>query len=131
MKKMAETKATVLQIRKKLISRLKKRKPHFKRYNWFKYSLPDNWRKPRGLHSKMREGEADKPATVKTGYRTPKIIRGLHPSGYEEIQVRTLKDLQKIDAKTQAAMLYSQLGEKKHRVIIAKAKSAGIKVLNP
>src|SRR3989338_6093357 len=128
---MAEKKESVLQIRKKLIARLKKRGPWFRRYNWFKYSLPDNWRKPRGLHSKMREDEKNKPATVKPGYRTAKIIRYLHPSGYEEVYVRTLNELQKIDSKTQAARLASGLSEKKRKTIAEKAKQIGVKVLNP
>ena len=128
---MAEKKESVLQIRKKLIARLKKRGPWFRRYNWFKYSLPDNWRKPRGLHSKMREEEKNKPATVKPGYRTAKIIRYLHPSGYEEVYVRTLKELQKVDGSKQAARFASGLSEKTRKVLNTKAKEIGIKVLNP
>ena len=128
---MSEAKTSVLGIRKKLIARLRKRKPNFRRYHWFKYSLPDNWRKPRGIHSKMREDEKDKPATVKTGYRSAKIIRGLHPSGYQEVYVRTLSELQKIDAKTQAARLASGLSEKKRKIINSTAKELGVKVLNP
>ncbi len=128
---MTEKKASVLEVRKKLIARLKKRKPYFKRYHWFKYSLPDSWRKPRGLHSKMREDEKNKPATVRPGYRTAKIIRYLHPSGYEEVYVRTLNELQKVDSKTQAARLASSLSEKKRKAIVEKAKQIGVKVLNP
>ncbi|HIK00498.1 TPA: 50S ribosomal protein L32e [archaeon] len=128
---MAEEKTTVIETRKKLISRLKKRKPWFRRYSHFAYSFPDNWRKPTGLHSKMREDEKNKPATVKPGYRTAKIIRYLHPSGYEEVYVRTLNELQKIDSKTQAARLASGLSEKKRKTIAEKAKQIGVKVLNP
>lgn len=122
---------SILEIRKKLIARLKRRKPYFTRYNWFKYSLPDNWRKPRGMHSKMREGEASKPATVSPGYRAAKVIRYLHPSGYEEVYVRTLKELQTVKKDTQAARLASGLSEKKRKTITDKAKSLGLKVLNP
>ncbi len=128
---MAEEKTDLLEIRKGLIARLKKRKPYFTRYHWFKYSLPDSWRKPRGMHSKMREEEAGKPPTVKPGYRTAKAIRYLHPSGYEEVYVRTLKELGKVNGKTQAARLASGLSEKKRKAIGEKAKQSGVRVLNP
>ena len=126
-----QKKETILQIRKKLIARLKKRGPWFRRYHWFKYSLPDNWRKARGMHSKMREEEKNKPKTVKPGYRTAKVIRYLHPSGYEEVYVRTLKELQKLEKGTQAARLASGLSEKSRKVLNTKAKEIGVKVLNP
>ena len=122
---------SILKVRKKLIARLRKRKPNFRRYNWFKYSLPDSWRKPRGLHSKMREDEKNKPATVKIGYRSAKIIRGLHPSGYEEVYVRTMNELNKVDKETQAARFASGLSEKKRKIMITKAKEIGVKILNP
>ena len=82
------------------------------------------------MHNKQKKGEASKPAVVNPGYRNPKIIRGLHPSGYEEIRVTNIKVLETIDAKKQAARLSSTIGKKKRKTIVEKAQKLGIKVLN-
>lgn len=120
----------IIAVRKKLIARLRKRKPQFRRPLAYAYAMKEGWRKPRGIHSKMREDEKSKPAVVKIGYRSAKIIRGLHPSGYEEVHVQSLRDFQKIDTKTQAARFASGIGEKKRKIFADKAKELGIKVLN-
>ncbi len=127
---MAEAKKSIVEIRRSLIKRLKKRKPTFRRPLKYAYAMKPGWRKPRGMHSKMREGEKSKPAVVKPGYRSAKIIRGLHPSGYEEAYVSSIVQLDKIDAKKQAARLASGLGIRKRKLFAEKAKSLGIKVLN-
>ena len=36
-------------------NRMSHKRPSFKRQNWFRYKrLGDKWRRPRGIHSKMR-----------------------------------------------------------------------------
>ena len=36
-------------------NRMSNKRPKFKRQNWFRYKrLGDKWRRPRGIHSKMR-----------------------------------------------------------------------------
>lgn len=127
---MAETKKSIVATRRKLISKLRKRRPYFRRYHWFKYVLSDNWRRPRGIHSKMRRDETSKPATVNPGYCSAKAIKGLHPSGYEEIYVRNISELQKINRETQAGRLSAGIGGKKRAAISAKAKELKIKLLN-
>lgn len=121
----------ILEIRKALIGKLRKKKPKFRRYHWFKYSLPDNWRKPRGIHSKIRQGEDSRPRGPSDGFITPFAIRGLHPSGYEEILVKNATDLQSIKPETQAARFSSALGGKKRKFLAEKAAQLKIKVLNP
>jgi large subunit ribosomal protein L32e len=128
---MAKAANKVIAARKKLIARLKKRKPVFRRPLAYAYAMKPGWRKPRGIHSKMREGEKSKPAVVKTGYGSARAIRGLHPSGYAEAYITSISQLQKIDAQKQAARLASGLSERKRKVFAEKAKSLGIKVLNP
>ncbi len=88
------------------------------------------WRKPRGIDSKQRKHVKAKGAHPRIGYSAPSEKRGLHPSGYEEVYVRNLVDLLKIDPEKQAARLSSTLGRKKKEIILAKADELGIKVLN-
>ena len=67
---------------------------------------------------------------VKIGYRTPKTIRGIHPSGYEEVLISNVNDLKKIDPKTQAAKI-RKIGKKKKQAILKEAAKLKIKILNP
>jgi large subunit ribosomal protein L32e len=67
---------------------------------------------------------------VSTGYKGPKIARGLHPSGYWEILVHNAEEVAAIDPKTQAARIAHTVGRKKRTQIIAEARKKKIVVLN-
>ena len=58
-------------------------------------------------------------------------MRGLHPSGYEEVLVYNVKDLEKVDKERQAIRIASCVGMKKRLAIEEKARELGIKILNP
>mgnify|MGYP000888640117 CR=1 FL=1 len=103
----------------------------FRRQEWFRYSrLGEAWRRPRGLHSKMRQSIRYRPAAVSIGYRGPAKVRGLHPSGFQEVIVHNPEQLEDIDAKTQAVRVGSSVGFKKRLAIETKADEMGIRVLN-
>ncbi|MGN1362680.1 MAG: 50S ribosomal protein L32e [Methanobrevibacter sp.] len=103
----------------------------FKRQEYARYKkLGDKWRKPRGRTSKMRRYEAGKPDMPAIGYGTPKDTRYLHPSGYKDVLVRNLKDLENLDPATEAARLSSSIGKNKKSQMLEKASELGIKVLN-
>ena len=108
------------------------RKRHdFKRQEWFRYlKLGESWRKPRGKHSKLREHQARRPGVVDAGYRGPRLVRGLHPSGFREIMVYNPDDLSKIDPSREAARIGSAVGSKKREAILEKANELSIRVLN-
>jgi len=110
----------------------KKRVPKFRRQEWFRFArLGEKWRKPRGRDSKMRLGIGGKPALVSIGYRSPRSVRGIHPSGLVEILVHGPRDLEGLDAGKQAIRIASGVGGRKREKILAQAKELGIKVLNP
>ncbi|KAF5416178.1 MAG: 50S ribosomal protein L32e [Candidatus Methanogaster sp.] len=110
----------------------KSKKPIFKRTDSHKKKkLDDNWRRPRGLQGKLRKRIAAKGAIVQVGYGSPKAVRGLHPSGFEEVLVRNMADLQPIDPLYQAARIARTVGVRKRRTIEELAKSREIKILNP
>ncbi|MCK5559412.1 MAG: 50S ribosomal protein L32e [Thermoplasmata archaeon] len=111
--------------------RQKRRKPKFRRQEWFRYKrLGTSWRKPKGLHSKMRTNRKYRPNVVRIGYGSPKIVRGLHPSGFKEILVYNVNDLKDIDPKTEAARIGHSVGTKKRIELEKKADKLGIRVLN-
>ena len=53
-------------------NRMSNRRPAFKRQNWFRYKrLGDKWRRPRGIHSKMRRHFKYRITVVQPGFRGP------------------------------------------------------------
>ena len=110
---------------------IKSRKPSFTRQEGFRYKrLGNKWRKPKGLHSKMRKSLKYRPPMVKVGYRGPKATRGFHPSGFREIMVHNLKDMDKINPKLEAARIAHSVGMKKRMEIEEKADEKKIRILN-
>jgi large subunit ribosomal protein L32e len=112
--------------------RLKKQKtPDFQRQESWRYSrIHEPWRKPKGVDSHMRLSIKGWPALVKIGYRVPKMVRGLHPSGYRDVLVHNLAELETLSKDTDAARLASSVGLKKRIEIAKRAKELGIRVLN-
>lgn len=110
----------------------KHKKPKFKRQESWRYKrVKENWRKPCGIDSKMRKKVKGWPPSPEVGYRSPKKIRGLHPSGYVEVRVQTVEALNGLDPKTQAIRIARTVGGKKRVEILALADERGIHVLNP
>jgi len=110
----------------------KHKKPKFKRQESWRYKrVKENWRKPQGIDSKMRKKVKGWPPSPEAGYRSPKKIRGLHPSGYVEAHVQTVEDLNGIDPAKQAIRIARTVGGKKRVEILALAEERGIHVLNP
>lgn len=118
----------LLNVRKKQ----KSKKPDFKQADSHKKKkLADHWRKPRGLHNKSRKQVKGKNPLVKAGYGSPASVRGFHPSGFEDVIVTNLKDLESLKADSQAARISGTVGSRKRSLIENRAAELGLKVLNP
>jgi len=116
------------QIRK----RLKAKKPNFKRQEGWRYKrLKTGWRSSRGVDSKMRKKVKGWPKSPGIGYRSPRELMGLHPSGYEEILVHNSGEIEKVDPKRQAIRIAHTVGARKRVEISARAEERGIRILNP
>ena len=116
-----------LELRKKV----SQHRPDFIRQESWRYvRLSTGWRKPKGIDNHHRKQKKGWPALVKIGYGGPKIARGLHPSGYTDNLVYTLKDLEKLDPKTDGIRFGHGVGKRKRLVIIIKAKEMNFKVFN-
>ncbi len=115
----------------RLRARSRNKKPKFVRAESWKYDrFSISWRRPRGLDNKIRRKIKGWPPGSSTGYKGPKIARGLHPSGYREVIVFNVEDLSKVDLNTQAARIAHTVGKRKRALIIADAKKLNIKILN-
>ena len=120
-------------MKEKLLIRkdIKKRTPEFLREEWFRYKrIPKNWRRPDGISSKMRRNYKYRPSRVRIGFGGPRETRGLHSSGFEEIIVYHIKDLENVDPRTQAARIGASVGTKKRIDIEKKAEELEVRILN-
>ena len=118
---------TLLKIRKAL----QRKKPNFIAQDTHKRKeVRKRWKKPTGVHSKMREHRKGHPKVVSKGWRSPKKIRGYHPTGLKICYVRNVSDLSPLNNKADAIMISSQVGTKKKIEIIEAAKKKNITVLN-
>jgi len=116
----------------KMRNALRSRKPRFIRQESWRYKrVKPSWRRPRGKTSKMRREQRGWPKTVAAGYKVAKRVRGLHPSGFREILIHRLEDLEKIDVNAQVARIAATVGERKRIAILERAKALNIRILNP
>jgi len=124
---MTRKKENLIELRKKM----KKKRPDFKRVESWRYKrVKDSWRKARGIDSQTRKKTKSGVKSPNVGYRTPKEIRGLHPSGYEEVRVITKNDLEGLDPKKHALKISGRLGTRKRIPLIDYAQKRGFKILN-
>lgn len=115
----------------KIKNRQARKRVEFRRQEWFRYrKFGEEWRKPRGKHSKLREHLSRRPPVVDAGYRGPAAVRGLHPSGFREVLVHNMKELEELDKNTQACRIASSIGRKKRVQMEERAEELGIRVLN-
>ena len=125
--KLSKEQKEKLQVRKQI----KKRTPTFLREEWFRYKrIPKNWRRPDGITSKMRKNLKYRPSKVRIGFRGPREVRGLHPSGFEEVMIYNVADLKNINPEKQAARIGGTVGTKKRLEIAKKAEELEIRILN-
>jgi large subunit ribosomal protein L32e len=58
------------------------------------------------------------------------MVRGLHASGFKEMIIHTVKELETIDPKKQAVRIGGTVGTKKRLEIMKRAGELDIRVLN-
>ncbi len=128
---MTEKKPTAQRKALQVRARAKNKKPAFERpesWRYDKFSL--SWRRPRGLDNKVRRKIKGWPPGPSMGYKGPKALRGLHPSGYREVLVYNVEAVNTVDTATQAIRIGHTVGRKKRALIIAEAERLNVKVLN-
>lgn len=111
---------------------LKRRKPKFIRQGGKSLKrLKKKWRKPRGSQSKLRKYKKSRGFMPHPGYGSSRLIKGLHPSGLEDVLIYNQHELEKLNPEKQACRIASSVGKKKKIEIMKRAEELKIKVLNP
>jgi large subunit ribosomal protein L32e len=93
-------------------------------------NLSPAWRKPRGIHNKVRQSRKGKPAKVRSGYGFRDDLRHVHPSGFLEVLVHRPEELAGLGP-DRAVRVGGRVGRKKRLEIQSKAREMGLRVLNP
>jgi len=110
----------------------KKKTPSFRRTEWFRYKRlsRSGWRAPHGMDNKQRRNYKYRGSLVRIGHGKVAAARFLHPSGFQEVMVQNVGDLETIDPETQAARVGGTVGGRKREHIYSRADELGIRVLN-
>jgi large subunit ribosomal protein L32e len=110
------------------------RRPLFVRtasHRYFRIGRWDSWRKPKGQQSKQRRHYGYRPTIVSIGFRGPRAARGLTPSGFRPVIVRTVRDVEALDAAKDAAMIARAVGTRRRLKLEEVARKRGVHLLNP
>ncbi len=120
------TNKSLLQLRNKM----KSKKPKFERQDTNVYpQFKGIWRKPKGIHSKLRRGFRGHKMIPSIGYASPRAVKGLTRDGLKILLINNVNDLKKITSQN-LAMISSVVGTKKKIEILSKAQEMKINVGN-
>ncbi len=110
---------------------LKSSKPKFLRQDAHKIPrLEKKWKKPTGIHNKMRLKKKGHRRGPSVGYKSPKQVRGLTRTGFKPITISNIKNLENIDHKTEAGLISRTVGKRNKIKILERAKHLHITILN-
>ena len=121
----------IISNQKRMAAQMKKQ-PKFRRQEWYRYYrlARTGWRKPKGMQSKQRLNMKYRTPMVRVGYGKIAAVRGLHPSGFEDILVNQPSDLDGLDPERQAIRIGAGVGNRKRAHIHDRADDLGLRVLN-
>lgn len=89
------------------------------------------WRRPRGLQSKQRRHYGYRARIVSIGYGSPARTRGLTPTGFRPVLVRTETDVAGLDTVRDAAVIGRTVGTRRRLALEEACRKRGLHVLNP
>ena len=120
---------TLLEIRKKM----KEKKPDFIREDYQRRKRLGRklkWKKPKGIHSKIRHHFKGRRKMPSPGYKSPQEVKGFHAIGLEMVRVNSVEGLKRVNNKTQGIIIFKTIGAKKRLEVLKTAMQLNIKVLN-
>ncbi|MBR9690091.1 hypothetical protein GOV08_00210, partial [Candidatus Woesearchaeota archaeon] len=117
----------LLELKKKI----KAKTPKFKRTDVHKKPKlkKTGWRKPKGIHNKMRLNLRGYNKVVKKGYGTPKKVKGLDKDEKKTVVISSVKELGNVK-KEDKILIASSIGSKKRLEIIDAATKQKVTIAN-
>jgi large subunit ribosomal protein L32e len=115
----------------KLRKKIQKNKPSFKRIESWRYKrVNGGWRSAKGIDSETRQKLKSGVKSPNVGYRAPRKVRGLHPSGLTEVHIMHIEELATLDPKIHGITISSRLGMRKRLQLVEEVQAKKFKVLN-
>ena len=109
----------------------KRRKPVFVRQDAHKKAkLGWKWRKPKGMHSKMRLHKRGKRRCVQIGWGSPKKVINFDKSGLRIKMVSSIKDMDAVIKNEEGIIISKRVGMRKKIGLLKKAQEKELAVLN-
>lgn len=111
--------------------KIKGKKPDFIRQDAHKKpKIGFKWRRPKGIHSKMRLGKRGYRRCVKIGWGSPKKIKNFDRSGLRIKLISSIKELGDVNPKEDGILVSRKIGLKKKIELLKKANEMKITILN-
>lgn len=116
-----------------LRTKIKNKKPDFIRQDYQRRKRLGRklkWRKPKGIHSKIRHHFKGRRKMPSSGYKSPLKVRGLYASGLKMIKISSVDNLKGIKKESEGIIISKNVGTKKRLQILKKTKELNVTVLN-
>ena len=115
----------------KLRKQIQTKKPSFRRIESWRYKrVHGGWRAAKGIDSDTRQKKKSGVKSPNVGYRAPRKVRGLHPSGLTEVHITRLEEIETLDPQVHGITISARLGIKKRLQLVEEIQAKGFKVLN-
>lgn len=115
----------------RLRAKFKRKRPKFIRQESWRYKrIKRSWRRPKGIDNKIRKKEKGNITSPNIGYRSPKRVRYLHPSGFEEVVIHNLAELERANPRTQVIKIAHTIGRRKRITLQDRADELNLLILN-
>jgi len=112
-------------------NRMKKKKPNFATQDAHKHKrVKSNWRRPRGLQSKMRLAKRGHRKKVNIGYGSPSLVKGFLKNGMLPVNISNSAGLKDLDKEKHSVIIGRKVGIKKKITIAKECKKLGLNICN-
>ena len=116
------------------IKKIKKRNKQFTKHEYedYPHKLSKNWRRPRGIDSRVRRQFRSNKPLVKIGYGTNKKHKHVLANGFKKFLIRNLKDIELLlmNNRVYCGELASNLSGRKREQIVKRAKELSVRITN-
>lgn len=86
------------------------------------------WRRPKGLHGKVKDQRRGHKAMPNVGYGSPKALRHTDSNGLLLVRVSSMDELLKIDKDKHMVILSGTIGKRKRMDLLNKASALGVRI---